>query len=74
MRACLLILLGSSLRLFAQQTAVQGVVTDASGAVIAQAVIRLTPANQGTPLATTSSEIGLYSFPTVVAETYRLRV
>ena len=73
MRACFLILLGCA-GLFAQQTAVQGVVTDSSGAVIAQAIVRLTPTNQGTPLATVSSEIGLYSFPTVVAESYRLRV
>jgi hypothetical protein len=74
MRACLLILLGCASGLFAQQTAVQGVVTDSSGAVIAQAILRLTPSNQGTPLSTVSSEIGLYSFPTVVAESYRLRV
>ncbi len=73
MRACFLALLGAA-GLLAQQTAVQGVVTDASGAVIAQASVRLTPANQGTPLTTLSSEIGLYSFPALAADTYRLRV
>lgn len=74
MRACILVLLGWGTGLLAQQTAIQGTVTDASGAIIAQAVVRLTPANQGAPLSTASSEIGVYSFPAVVAESYRLRV
>ncbi len=54
----------------AQQTAINGVVSDPQGAVIASAKIRLQLAGGGVTLTTTSNASGRYSFPSIAAGDY----
>jgi predicted Rdx family selenoprotein len=58
----------------AQQTAIQGTITDSTGAVISQAIVRITPVAGGTASNTLSNAAGLYIFPSVPASEYKIRV
>jgi hypothetical protein len=58
----------------AQQTAIQGTITDSTGAVISQAIVRITPVAGGTATNTLSNAAGLYIFPSVPATEYKIRV
>lgn len=58
----------------AQQTEITGIITDPSGAVIPGAVIQVTAVEGGAKRSTLSTSSGTYSFPTLAAESYRLRV
>ena len=69
-----LIMGASALAVFAQQTAISGAVADQSGAVIANAAVRLIPVNGGATLATITGSSGTYSFPSLQATTYKVRV
>jgi hypothetical protein len=60
--------------LLAQQTSIQGTITDASGAVIPSAVIKLQAEGGGATFSTISSAAGVYAFPSVPANTWRIRV
>lgn len=60
--------------LVAQQTAIQGTVTDPSGAVIPQAIARLTPIAGGAASTTLTNGSGLYVFPSIPAVEYRLHI
>ncbi len=57
----------------AQQTAVQGTITDATNAVVPDAIVRLTPVAGGVALSTITNQQGLYSFPSLAAAEYKLR-
>lgn len=57
----------------AQQTAIQGTVSDASGAILPDAIVKITPVNGGAPLSTISNGAGIYVFPSVPAAEYRVR-
>jgi hypothetical protein len=59
---------------FAQQTAIQGTVQDATGAVVPQAIVRLTPVAGGASNTTLSNETGRYVFPLIPASSYKVRV
>lgn len=63
-----------SLSLSAQQTAISGTVADPSGAVIANAAVRLIPTSGGAVAATVTTPSGTYSFPSLQATTYKVRV
>jgi hypothetical protein len=65
--------LGAS-ALMAQQTAIQGTITDQSGAVMPSAIIRLTPIRGGAALSTLSNQAGLFMFPSLAAAEYKIRV
>lgn len=58
----------------AQQTSISGTVSDSTGAVIPEAVVRLLQTGGGATRSTISSAAGAYAFPTLAAESYRLRV
>jgi len=60
------------LPLLAQQTGISGRVGDPSNAVIANVRVTAT-ADDGTNVSTTTNATGLYQFPGLRAETYRLR-
>ncbi|MCX6614402.1 MAG: carboxypeptidase-like regulatory domain-containing protein, partial [Acidobacteria bacterium] len=71
----LALLVGASgLVLFAQQTAISGAVADQSGAVIAGAAVRLIPVSGGAVASTITTPSGTYSFPSLQATTYKVRV
>lgn len=70
----LVLLLVYATTAMAQQTSISGTITDATGAVIPQAVVRLVQTGGGASRSTTSTSTGTYSFPTLAAESYRLRV
>ena len=59
---------------WAQQTAIQGTITDASGAIVPRAIVRLTPTGGGAPSSTLSNPAGLYIFPSIAAAEYKIRV
>jgi len=58
----------------AQQTAIQGTVSDASGAVVPQAIVRITPVAGGAATSTLTNVAGLYIFPSIPAVEYKMRV
>lgn len=60
--------------LWAQQTSINGTVADQSGAVVTNAVVRLIPSAGGTAASTVTTSTGTYSFPTLQAITYKVRV
>ncbi len=68
----LLLGISISLPLVAQQTGISGRVADASKAVLAEAKVTVTAAD-GTQLATTTNNTGLYQFPSLRAGAYVLR-
>ena len=71
----LALLVGASGRaVFAQQTAISGAVADQSGAVISGAAVRLIPVDGGATAAAITSASGTYSFPSLQATTYKVRV
>ncbi|MBC7928080.1 MAG: carboxypeptidase regulatory-like domain-containing protein, partial [Bryobacteraceae bacterium] len=72
-RIAFLILLSAASSL-AQQTSVSGTITDTSGAVIPEAVVRLLQQGGGATRSTLTAPGGTYSFPALAAESYRLRV
>lgn len=81
MTGCALIVLGaffvaSPPKLFAQGAtgAINGTVTDASGAVIPQAKVVLTNVATGTTRTAITNETGIYVFPTVIPGNYSLEV
>lgn len=57
----------------AQQTAIQGTISDQSGAIVPSAIVRLTP-TAGAAISTISNQAGLYVFPSLAAVEYKLRV
>ena len=57
---------------FAQQTGISGRVTEATNAVIANAVVTASAAD-GTKISTTTNSTGLYQFPGLRAGSYKLR-
>jgi hypothetical protein len=59
---------------WAQQTAISGSVADQTGAVIANAAVRLIPVNGGAVLTAVTSTTGAYSFPSLQAMSYKVRV
>lgn len=63
-----------STSMFAQQTAIQGTITDATNAVLTSAVVRAIPEGGGATLNTVTSETGVYVFPTLPAASYRIHV
>src|SRR2546423_9204156 len=75
--AFLLILAGAPQPLYSQTAStgtVAGVVSDSTGAVVADAAITLTDKATNTPRKTTSNETGQYIFPNVPPGTYELTV
>ena len=66
----LLVVSLSSLHLIAQQTGINGTVTDVQGAAIGGAVVRLNTVGGGLALNTTSNNDGRYSFPSIQAGEY----
>ncbi len=71
----LALLIGAGgLAVFAQQTAISGSVSDQTGAIIANAAVRLTPISGGAVATTLSTASGSYSFPSLQAVTYKVRV
>ncbi|BDC51387.1 membrane protein [Bryobacterales bacterium F-183] len=60
--------------LCAQQTSVQGTVTDSSGAVIQGAMIRITPVAGGPASSTITNNAGVFIFPSIPAAAYKVRV
>lgn len=69
-----LVMGASGLVLFAQQTAISGSVADPSGAVIANAAVRLIPTAGGAVAATLTTPSGTFSFPSLQAASYKIRV
>lgn len=69
-----LILGAGGLAASAQQTAISGAVTDQTGAVVATAAVRLIPLAGGAVAATVTSSSGIYSFPSLQAVAYKVRV
>ena len=75
--ACLFVLfLGLSPTLWAQQTAgsITGLVTDASGAAIANADVTVRDMDRGTTWATKTTDAGLYEFPTIPVGKVQVKV
>lgn len=66
--------LASAAAAVAQQTSVSGTVTDSTGGVIPQAVVRITQTGGGVARSTITAPNGSYSFPSIAAESYRVRV
>jgi hypothetical protein len=61
--------------LFAQQSsAINGTITDKSGAAVANAKVSLTETSQGTVVSATTDATGAYDFPGLQAATYSLEV
>ncbi len=69
---CLILALGTVA--YAQQTGVSGRLTDQSGAVVVSAIVRIADTKSGAQVATLSNDQGLYTFPTLLASEYKLRV
>lgn len=68
-----ILLLLTSFAAFAQQTSISGIVSDASGAVVPEAVVRLIQVD-GNVRSTITSGSGAYAFPALQAQAYRIRV
>ncbi|MBN9658870.1 MAG: carboxypeptidase regulatory-like domain-containing protein [Acidobacteria bacterium] len=60
--------------LWAQQTGIQGSVTDSTGAVVPNAIVRLLPAGGGAASTTLTGNEGQYVFPALQAAQYKVRV
>lgn len=58
---------------WAQQTAIQGTVHDASGAVIPNAMVKLQPAGGGPAASSVASSEGAFVFPNIAANEYKVR-
>ncbi len=69
---CLILALGTVV--YAQQTGVSGRLTDQSGAVVVSAIVKIADTKSGAQVATLSNDQGLYTFPTLLASEYKLRV
>ena len=75
--ACLFVLiLGVSSTVCAQQTAgsITGLVTDASGSVVANAAVTVTDVDRGTTWVTKTTDAGLYDFPTIPVGRVQVKV
>ncbi len=72
-RACLFLAL-LSLPAWAQQTGISGTVTDTSGGVLALAKATVSDRQTGTSLSTVTNPQGIYSFPSLLASDYTLRL
>jgi hypothetical protein len=62
------------LSVLAQQTAIQGVISDSTGAVIPQAIVKITPVAGGVASSTLTNVSGLFIFPSIPAAEYKIRV
>ncbi|MEO8126910.1 MAG: carboxypeptidase-like regulatory domain-containing protein, partial [Bryobacteraceae bacterium] len=70
--AAVVILISQTIQ--AQQTSLSGTISDSSGAVIAEAIVRATPAGGGAGLTVITSRTGAYQFPSLVAADYLIRI
>src|SRR5215467_14074785 len=63
-----------SLPLSAQQFygTITGTVTDATGAVVAKASVKVTNADTNVTLATRTNSVGVYNVPSLIVGTYRI--
>jgi Carboxypeptidase regulatory-like domain/TonB dependent receptor len=71
---CLLVILAGALAAQTATGSISGRVTDASGAIVAGAMVELTSNEQGTVTTAATNDAGLYLFPTVQPGRYRISV
>ena len=74
MRTAVLVYLIAAAMAQAQQTSIQGAVSDETGAIIPNAIVRVTPVAGGPAATTLTNQSGLYLFPSRAAAEYKIRV